>query len=256
MKVNKSFILLLALFFTFNSYAKVSSPSIKENLLIQYRKNHKTKEELVDLKKLTLLHGGNSVAALIEVMKNGKYPAKNRWIATLLLGEVMGSKSAPFISKFLKHPAWFMRAASLKTLLKLKDDRYGAQYTYLLKDDSIIVRTQALENIRLLKIERSAPMVWSMLYDKRNYAEPILNGKKLKRSRGKIIKDVILTIGELKFEKAKGPLLKMIQKDKYVDIFNEMDLALANITGNKSPSSDIKMKRIFWQRAKLDTAIF
>ena len=59
-------------------------------------------------------------------------------------------------------------------------------------------------------------------------------------------------MGVLKFGEAQDPLFKMIQKNRYADIFPEMDLALSNITGKKSPAGDMKIKRIFWQRAALD----
>jgi hypothetical protein len=47
----------------------------------------------------------------------------------------------------------------------------------------------------------------------------------------------------------------MIQKDKYNDIFPEMDQSLAKITGQKSPNTDMKSKRLFWQRMALNTTI-
>ena len=57
------------------------------------------------------------------------------------------------------------------------------------------------------------------------------------------------------FEKAKDPLIKMIQKDKYNDIFNEMDTSLSKITGLTSPKGDVAKKRFFWKRMALDTTI-
>ena len=167
----------------------------------------------------------------------------------------MGEKSAPFLAKFLKHPNWVLRMASLKTMLALKQKDYGAHYAMLLADDSFIVRSQALENIRTLKISSTAPQVWAMLYDKKNYYQPKLNGKELKTKRSNIIKSVISTVGDLKFSQAKAPLIKMIQKDKYNDIFPEMDQSLNKITGQNSPNGDIKAKRIFWQRMALNSTI-
>ena len=79
-----------------------------------------------------------------------------------------------------------------------------------------------------------------MLYDKKNYYQPTLNGKALKAKRSNIIKSVILTVGELKFDKAKAPLIKMIQKDKYNDIFPEIDTSLMKITGLTSPKDTAK----------------
>ena len=248
--------LILSLILSVNLHASINNDPLKTELLQRYMITYSTKKELVNLKQETLKHGGQSVAALIEVMKNGKYPEKNRWMATFLLGEIMGDKSAPFLSKFFRHPSWVMRMASLKTMLALKQDKYGPQYAALLTDESLLVRSQALENIRQLKIQSIAPQVWVMLYDKKNYYEPTINGKALKLKRSNLIKSIITTVGELKFKEAEDPLFKMIQKERYIDIFPEMDLALSSITGKKSPANgDVKTKRIFWQRMSLDRNI-
>ncbi len=238
-----------------SAHASINANEVKDALLQKYMINYSDKNQMAALKSETLKKGGQSVEALIEVMKNGKYPDKNRWVATFLLGQIMGEKSAPFLAKFLKHPNWVLRMASLKTMLALKQKDYGAHYAMLLADDSFIVRSQALENIRTLKISSTAPQVWAMLYDKKNYYQPKLNGKELKTKRSNIIKSVISTVGDLKFSQAKAPLIKMIQKDKYNDIFPEMDQSLNKITGQNSPNGDIKAKRIFWQRMALNSTI-
>lgn len=245
----------LCLTFAFQSVAAINNVDVKNSLLQRYSENINSKAQLAQLKTETLKYGGASVEALIEVMKNAKYPDKNRWMATFLLGQIMGDKSAPFLAKFFQHPHWVMRMASLKTMLALKQKKYGREYAALLKDDSFLVRAQALENIRLLKITESAPHVWAMLYDKKNYYQPTMNGKALKAKRSNIIKSVILAVGDLKFEKAKAPLIKMIQKERYNDIFTEIDLSLSKITGLSSPKSNIQAKRIFWQRMALNTTI-
>lgn len=254
-KLLRSVSMFLAFSFCLTVNASINAVEVKEVLLQKYMVNYSDKVQITSLKEETLKHGGQSVEALIEVMKNGKYPDKNRWVATFLLGQIMGEKSSPFLAKFLKHPNWVLRMASLKTMLALKQTEYGSHYSMLLNDESFIVRSQALDNIRTLKITKSAPQVWAMLYDKKNYYQPTLNGKALKTKRSNIIKSVILAIGDLKFEQAKAPLIKMIQKDKYNDIFNEMDLALTKITGQQSPKDDSKSKRVFWQRMALNTTI-
>lgn len=234
--------------------AAIGSSDIKSQLLSKYIINYQDKKQLALLKSETMKLGGQSVAALIEVMKNGKYPDKNRWMATFLLGQIMGEKSAPFLAKFLKHPHWVMRMASLKTMLALRQDKYSKDYAKLLTDDSFLVRSQALDNIRTLQSKEMAPFVWAMLYDKKNYYQPIMNGKAMSTKRSNIIKSVILTVGDLKFEKAKAPLIKMIQKERYNDIFSEIDRSLMKITGLTSPDGDKSKKRIFWQRMALSTS--
>lgn len=227
------------------------SKDSKNLLLDKYAKTTLDKKQLSELKKETLALGGKSVPALIEVMKSSKYPDKTRWMATFLLGQIMGDKAAPFIAKFVMHPHWVMRMAGLKTLLALKQDAYASLYVGALKDESFIVRLQALENIQKLKLDKYAPYVWAMLYDKRNYYQ---NKKGHKRSN--IVKSIIKTVGDLKFDKAKEPLFKMVQKEKYKDIFEEVDYALSKITAQNSPKGDMKVKKIFWQRMALkDTQI-
>lgn len=250
-----SLMFLGIIIFSDTAYAAINPSAIKQELLKKYSVNYTSANELSTLKAQTLNYGGNSVEALIEVMKNGKYPEKNRWVATFLLGQIMGEKSGPFIVKFTKHPNWIMRMASLKTLLALKQDRFGGEYAKLLNDESLIVRTQALENIRTLKLNKYSANVWSMLYDKKNYYEPTEKGNIKARKRSNIIKNIIVTVGDLKFTEARAPLLKMIQKEKYNDIFPEMDLALSQISGHKSPNADMKAKRLFWARKALDVTI-
>ena len=246
---------LSSLVFSFSLNASINSDVVKDALLQKYSLNYSDKNQIALLKDETLKYGPKSVEALMEVMKNGKYPDKNRWVATFLLGQIVGDKSAPFLVKFFKHPNWVLRMASLKTMLALKQKNYGPNYSALLADNSFIVRSQALENIRLLNITSSAPEVWAMLYDKKNYYQPRMNGKEFKSKRSNIIKSVISTVGDLKFEEARSPLLKMIQKDRYNDIFNEMDQSLTKITGRKSPNGELKIKRMFWSKVAQNTII-
>ncbi len=251
LKFLRNLVFVSSVVVSFNAFSAISSNPIKTELLQKYAKNYQNKKELEKLRSVTLNYGSDSVEALMEVMKNGKYPEKNRWIATFLLGQIVGNKASPFISKFTKHPNWVMRLASLKSLLQLKEERYIATYASLLKDESLIVRSQALENIRTLKLKKAAPEVWAMLYDKRNYSQP----KKSKLKRSHIIKEVIKVVGELEFTNARAPLMAMIQKDRYNDIFPEMDEALSRITQKKSLGKDFKEKRRFWDRQRLDVTI-
>lgn len=199
------------------------------------------------LKRHTLKHRQKAVPVLIKVMKESKFPEQNRWQATMLLAQVMGKKSAPFIAKFIDHPHWMMRVASLKALLGLRQDKYVAVYSKALKDPSLIVRVQALDNISKMNIASLAPQVWNMMYDKSNYSGDI--GK---RKRTSIVKSIIRTIGDIRFDKAQKPLAKLIQKPKYQDLIEELDYSLEKITGKTSPNSSVDARRKFW--SKLDTA--
>lgn len=255
------FLLLSISILFFNTEAKIkalggqtvsnqdlSDPLVKTELLAKFKVEYKDKKKMVKLQKEVLVYAGKAVGALVEVMKNGKYPQKNRWIATFLLGKIMGKKSSPFLVKFFKHPSWFMRMASLKTLLALKDNRFPAEYAKLLKDDSFLVRYQALDTIGKLKLTKIGENVWAMLYDKKNYYNP----KKSKLKRTNIVKKIIATVGDIEFKKARKPLLSMIQKKKYDDIFSEMEYALSKLTHKKIPKGSLKLKRRFWSKIALN----
>lgn len=193
------------------------------------------------IKRHTLKHAGKAVPLLIKVMKEEKFPEHNRWQATMLLGQVMGKKSAPFIAKFIDHPHWMMRLASLKALMGLRQSDYHAVYAKALKDPSLIVRVQALDNIARMNISSMAPQVWNMMYDQSNYS-----GNAGKRKRTSIVRTIIRTIGDLKFEKAQKPLAKLIQKPKYQDLIEDLDYSLEKITGENSPNSTAEARRKFW----------
>ena len=206
-----------------------------------YKMDTKAPGFYVMLKKATLQHRQKAVPLLIKVMKDSKFPDKNRWHATFFLGEIMGKKSAPFIAKFSDHPHWMLRVASLKALMALKQDQYLGVYSKALHDPSLIVRVQALDNISQLNIRPLAPHVWAMLYDKSNYV-----GEAGKLKRTSIVKSIIRTVGDLEFEKAEKPLAKLIQKPKYQDLLQDLDYSLEKITGRHSPKSSDLARRNFW----------
>lgn len=212
-------------------------------LYSSYKKNYKNKESLTELKKQTLKLKLDAVPLLTYVMKTKGFPDNNRWVATFMLGKIMGKKSAPFIAKFAFHPNFMLRLASLKSLLALNQTQYKGIYSRLLKDKAMIVRVQALENIRAMRLDDLAPYVWAMLYDKRNYT--LTEGV---RKRGSIIKTIIKTMGDLSFSKAKKPMLTMIQKKKYKDIYEELDYSLSKLSVKPSPKGDINIKQHYWKK--------
>lgn len=198
------------------------------------------------LKRHAFRHKQKAVPTLIKVMKESKYPEQNRWHATMLLAQIMGSKAAPFIAKFTDHPHWMMRVAALKALLGLKQAEYIAVYAKCLKDPSLIVRVQALDNISQMKITKLAPDVWGMMYDQSNYT-----GEKGARKRTSIVKSIIRTVGDIGYKDAKKPLAKLIQKPKYQDLIEDLDYSLEKITGEVSPNS-VDQRRKFWEKVALN----
>jgi len=194
------------------------------------------------LKRNAFKHKQKAVPVLIKVMKESKYPEQNRWHATMLLAQIMGPKAGPFIAKFTEHPHWMMRVAALKALLGLKQSEYHAVYSRALRDPSLIVRVQALDNISQMKITKLAPEVWKMLYDQTNYT-----GEKGSLKRTSIVKRIIRTVGDVNYKQAQKPLAKLIQKPKYQDLMDDLDYSLEKITGEISPNS-VEQRRKFWSK--------
>lgn len=228
------------------SVKKEINKLLTEELMKQFAKQDLDKKGLAQLRDRAIKSGGESIPALVKVMKSSDYPDKSRWVATFLVGKIMGEKSAPFIAKFAEHPNWVMRMASLKTLQALKQSSKVNLFAKSLSDKSWLVRKQALDSIKHLNIVKAAPQVWSMLYNKENY---YINKKGSKRTN--LIKDAVKVVGDLKFEKALDPLFAMIQKPKYEDIFEEMEYALTKITNKKSPDGSLKTKRNFWKKTAI-----
>jgi hypothetical protein len=135
-----------------------------------------------------------------------------------------------------------MRVAYLKALLALKQDNYQHVYSKALRDPSLIVRVQALDNISRMQIKSLAPHVWNMLYDQSNYSGDVGT-----RKRTSIVKSVIRTLGDIRFEKAQRPLAKLIQNPKYSDLVEDIDYSLEKITGEISPNSAEQRKK-FWSK--------
>jgi HEAT repeat protein len=242
---------VLILLFSFSStWAAIpkSSPKIspltEEQRLQRYEESFRVSSiHPSRLKAMTFSLKAKSVPTLIKVMKDANYPEKNRWHATMLLGQVMGKPSAAFIAKFADHPSWMMRVASLKALAALNMKEYKSVYIKSLKDPSLIVRIQTLDNITHMKLTELAPHVWNMMYDQSNYT-----GSTGQRKRTSIVRSIIRTIGELEYAPATKPLAKLIQKPKYQDLMEDLDHSLAKITGQKAPVKSLEAKRDFWKK--------
>lgn len=240
--IKKIKLIFIFLCFSLNSFAK--------DLLDEKFKNFEklNLKERENLKQEVMKSGPQYMPTLLTVLKSSVYPDKARWMATFLIGRIMGKKSTPLLVKYLEHPNWVLRMASLRSLLSLNEKKIGHLYAKALNDESFLVRGQALENIRLLNLKDYAPQVWAMLYDKKNYYDSKESGHK----RMSIIKKAVKIIGDLKFEKAKDSLLTMCLKPKYDDIFPEIEYSLEKILNKKSPKGDRGPKRRFWSKVALN----
>lgn len=211
-------------FILFLSFSSLTAPVKTATLLSQFADKNDSPLFLAELKKRTMGAGSQAVPTLIEVMKGDQYTDKKRWLATFAMGRIMGKKSFPFIAKFTRHPNWVLRLAGLKTLLALKDHTSKEFYLDALKDPSLVVRLQSLENIRSLGLKEYGKDVWQMIFHKHNY-----QGKKGQRRRTTIIAKAIRVLGDLQYRPARKALLKLAQNKKYADLMYDINYALEKI---------------------------
>lgn len=223
----------------------LKSDGLKNRFLKTY--TSKEKSAWMKLKHDVLRSGGKAVPVLLEVMKNDSYPDKSRWLATFLVGQIMGKKASSLLVKFTRHPNWVLRMASLKTLLAIKDKSQADSFARALRDKSFLVRRQALDNIAHMELKDYAAHVWAMLYDKRNYYE----GKPGVKEGTNLVKRAVRVVGDLKFEKALKPLFSMLQKEKYKDIHGDIRYALEKITGKSTPDATPEIQQRFWKQTAL-----
>ncbi len=199
-----------------------------------------------ELEAKTLKLSNKAVPTLIKVMKSSAYPDKNRWLATMSLARIMGEKSLPFIKKFLKHPHWILRLASLKVIRILKKKNLKREIEAALFDRSMFIRVEALDMVGDMQMHRSAPAVWKMLFDQKNYRK----NKKGGQEKTEIIKRIIQTLGRLKYKPVRSSLAKLLKNSQFKDLTPEIDHSLVQMTGIRSPKI-ISSKKKFWLSQKL-----
>jgi hypothetical protein len=237
--------LSLWVMFFFPSLAKGKQLTLVE-METYFKKNQLSKIEREELKKSVLKVGPPAMTLLTKVLRENSYPDHSRWSACFFVGQLMGKKAQNYLVKFTEHPLWLLRVAALKTLLHIKADNVGPIYAKKLKDESYLVRVQALESIAYLKLDDHAKDIYQMLFDKKNYT---LEKGKYKRSE--IIKQALKTLGDFKYQPMAKGLVKMMKKESYKDLHSDIDSALTKITGLKSSGTNLEERKNFWSNQKL-----
>ena len=97
-----------------------------------------------------------------------------------------------------------------------------------------------------MELKELAPHVWNMMYDQSNYT-----GSAGKRKRTSIVRSIIRTVGDLKYDKARPALAKLMQKPKYQDLTEDLDYSLEKITGMTSPNNTVQARRDFWNKTSI-----
>ncbi len=228
-------LLLLAL--TNSTWAVTTSPkkiSSSSELKNEFQSKSILRKDLEFLREKSLALAGQAVPVLLEVMKQPSYHLKKRWVATFLLGQIMGKKAGPLLIRYTEHPEWMMRMAALKTLRGIKFEKETSFYSKVLQDKSYLVRKEALLSIAQIKDKNLGEDVWKQIFKKDNY-------KKTKKGffRTELVGLAIRTLGDIGHDGHKSELKKMLDKKRYQDIHNDIRYALDKFSGSKKNNNKV-----------------
>lgn len=189
--------------------------------------NFLTQHDFIQLKKIDELDSQNqralearvlaspskSLPILLNLMKSEDATLQSKWKGLFWIGQLAGLEAEDYISKFAYHKDWNLRVAALKVLLALKSKKNISIYKDLIKDPSMIVRYQCLENLKLLKIKSLKEEVWSMMFDEQNYVK--VDGK---LKRGIIFQDILKTLAVIDQERTQKFIKKILSSNEYKDL--------------------------------------
>lgn len=125
----------------------------------------KDPQQWQSFKKKVYQKGKYAVPTLVKVIKEESAPIQGRWVATFLLGKIMGKAAIPFLQKLLQHPHWAMRLAGLKTLFKVNEQNPIKILKIALEDPSMLVKYEALGLIKDFRIHEMITDVRGMLLE-------------------------------------------------------------------------------------------
>ena len=214
-------IITTIIFIVFSFASRGSEANKFSNL---FRDKDLSRQNIEHIKKVLNTDPKKHIKSLFKIIKDKSYPEQSRWLSTILVGKTLGKKSINYLSSYAGHEDVILRLASLKALLSLEAKERSDIFEKALFDKSLLVRKQALQAVRLLNLKNVSKSLIKMLVDEKNY---YLEGRKRKRSP--ILKDVITTIGDLKYKKSYTILKRLRSKRSYEDLYPSLDYAIGKL---------------------------
>ncbi len=92
-----------------------------------------------------------------------------RWRAVTTMGRLDPVQFKPTLERALKSREWFMRNSALIAILNQPREFALMWSMKLVKDPSLMVRTQAVRNLVGLNAHEAEDLLWQQLWDKRNF---------------------------------------------------------------------------------------
>jgi hypothetical protein len=114
-------------------------------------------------------HSDKGFVFLSKTAFDAKQSLQTRWRAVTTMGRLDPVRFHSDIDRALNSREWFMRNAGLIALLSDRRARAVTWSTKLLNDPALMVRTQAVRNIIALNARETEPILWKLIYDRRNF---------------------------------------------------------------------------------------
>lgn len=94
---------------------------------------------------------------------------ENRWRAVTAMGRAYGPSAQPFLERALKSPEWYMRNAAT-IVIHYASKAWAEKWAkIMLNDPALVVRTAAVESIKVLNVTGASDLLWEKLYHAQNY---------------------------------------------------------------------------------------
>lgn len=92
-----------------------------------------------------------------------------RWNAFMAVVHLEGEKAQSWVRTAMNNEAWYLRDAALKAMLKINPEIAQQEARRLLSDESMVVRTSAVDVLKSTRDMTSIDLLWSQLENKKNF---------------------------------------------------------------------------------------
>lgn len=243
------YLLTFLIFFLISRPTLANQPKV-EDVRKNFQETLKTKKPLQYF--YTIIeknYGVKAVNTLLAIANSDSESDEFRWASLFGLAKLSGTESISNIRKFLVSKHWFMRDAALRSSVMLCKNIESNQSTcrddvkkdiaLLLKDESLIVRTSAVDTIANLELKDMGTELISVLKDPKNFNK----GNPLW-----INKHVIQTIQKLKLKQYTPELVEFLDKYRTSNLRIETIKALQSLTGKAFPGKTVEQEVFLWKR--------
>ncbi|MBK9294415.1 MAG: hypothetical protein IPM57_08210 [Oligoflexia bacterium] len=218
--------------FSLFSHASIDSKEFDlEKVLAQ-----KSVEKFSLIKK----QGSSVYTDLKKIAFDEKKRLSIRWQAFMAMAKTAEKESLPEVEKAFNHQDWFLRSAALQVILILDPKKANDYSVKALKDSALVVRAQAVRNLKVLKNQNAEELLWQELYSKNNYH---------KNQSLWIRRYIVEALAEVATKSSEEKFIKILD-DSDASLFKPAIKGLEKITGQKL--GDVTLppvyKRQLWKK--------